>query len=68
MFLLSTTFVPGQMDNGQRVFLEVILTRSQSQPYLLISILWGSVPLSVAGYHVRGWASVTVMETMDTRT
>lgn len=39
--LLSTTFVPGWMDNGQRVFLEIILTRRKSQPHLLISILWG---------------------------
>lgn len=56
--LLSTTFVPGWMDNGQRVFLEVILTRRKSQPHLLISILWGSVSLSATGCHVHGQASV----------
>lgn len=56
--LLSTTFVPGWMDNGQRVFLEIILTRRKSQPHLLISILWGSVSLSATGCHVHGQASV----------
>lgn len=56
--LLSTTFGPGWMDNGQSVFLEVILPRSKCQPHLLISIHWGSISLSVTGCHVRGWTFV----------
>lgn len=56
--LLSATSASGWMDKGQSVFLEVILTGSKCQPHLLISILWGSVSLSVTGCHVRGWAFV----------
>lgn len=57
-FFLSTAFVPGWMDNGQSMILEVTLSRGKCQAHLLISILWGFVCWSVTGCHVRGWAFV----------